>query len=132
MKSNINKDVSPIVRYIIMCVLGLISAIVFCYTATAQSAHTQPENEWIETVCVELPQGLEVFSGITRNGNPKYWFEIEGLKVFISPTNKEHYLNDTRTILLVEWYNKEKDIYRYTTRQKSDTKKPKKINLNSL
>ena len=132
MKSNTNKDVSPIIRYIVMGILGAIFTLAFCCTTSAQSIHTQSESEWVETDCIEIPQGLEIFSGITKNGNPKYWFEIEGVKVFITPVNKEHYINNTCTILLVEWYNKSKDIYKYTTRQKKETKHYNKINLNQL
>ena len=131
MKSNTN-DTNPIIKYIVMGILGAIFAIAFCCTTSAQSIHTQSENEWVETDCIEIPQGLEVFSGITKNGNPKYWFDIEGVKVFISPTNKEHYINNTCTILLVEWYNKSKDIYKYTTRQKKETKQSKRINLEKI
>ena len=131
MKSNTN-DTNPTIKYIVMGILGAIFAIAFCCTTSAQSIHTQSENEWVETDCVEIPQGLEIFSGITKNGNPKYWFEIEGVKVFISPTNKEHYINNTCTIVLVEWYNKSKDIYKYTTRQKKETKQSKRINLEKI
>ena len=131
MKSNTN-DTNPIIRYIVMGILGAIFAIAFCCTTSAQSIHTQSEREWVETDCIEIPQGLEIFSGITKNGNPKYWFEIEDIKVFISPTNKEHYINNTCTILLVEWYNKSKDVYKYTTRQKKETKQSKRINLEKI
>lgn len=131
MKSNTN-NTNPIIRYIVMGILGAIFAIAFCCTTSAQSIHTQSEREWVETDCIEIPQGLEVFSGITKNGNPKYWFEIEGVKVFISPTNKEHYINNTCTIILVEWYNASKDIYKYTTRQKKEIKQSKRINLEKI
>ena len=131
MKSNTN-DTNPIIKYIVMGILGAIFAIAFCCTTSAQSIHTQSENEWVETDCIEIPQGLEIFSGITRNGNPKYWFEIEGVKVFISPTIIEHYINNTCTILLVERYNATKDIYKYTTRQKKETKQSKRINLEKI
>jgi hypothetical protein len=114
-----------------MCILGVIFAITFCTTTSAQSAPTQTEKEWVETVKVELPQGLEVFSGISRYGNPKYWIEIEGIKVFLSATNKEHYINNTCTILLVEWYNKYTNTYKYTTRQKKESKM-NKINIEKL
>ena len=130
MKSNTEK--TPIGAYITMSVLAFICSLAFCLTLPAQSIHTQSESEWVETDCVEIPQGLEIFSGITRNGNPKYWFDIDGIKVFISPTNKEHYINNTCTILLVEWYNKEKNTYKYTTRQKKETKKSKRINLDNI
>ena len=131
MKSNTN-DTNPIIRYIVMGILGTIFAIAFCCTTSAQSIHTQSEREWVETDCIEIPQGLEIFSGITKSGNPKYWFEIDGVKVFISPTNKEHYINNTCTILLVEWYNAIKDMYKYTTRQKKETKQSKRINLEKI
>ena len=127
-----NKDVSPSIRYLVMGILGAIFTIAFCCTTSAQSIHTQSESEWVETNCIELPQGLEIFSGITRNGNPKYWFVIEGIKVPISPINKEHYINNTKTILLVEWYNKSIDRYKYTTRQKKENKQPKRINLKNI
>lgn len=134
MKSNMNnyEDISPAIRYLVMGILGFVFTIVCCITVSAQPVHTQSESEWVETDCVEIPQGLEVFSGITKNGNPKYWFNIHGVKVFISPTNKEHYINNTCTIVLVEWYNKTKNTYKYTTRQKKETKQSKRINLNNI
>ena len=126
-------DAPNYIRNITMIILGIIFAIAFCATpANGQSTLTQPEKEWVETVAVELPEGLEVFSGITYNNNVKYWFEIDGIKVFISPTNKEHYINETATILLVEWYNKSTDRYKYTTRQKKQPKQPKRINLEKI
>lgn len=132
MKSNI-KEVSDFTRYTIMAILGIIFAIAFCATpANGQSTPTQTEKEWVETVAVDLPEGLEVFSGVTRNGNAKYWVIIDDIKVFLSPTNKEHYINETATILLVEWYNKSTDRYKYTTRQKKQTKQSKRINLEKI
>lgn len=104
-----------------MTILGILFTIVFCCTSSAQSTPTQTEKEWVEINIVELPEGIEVFSGITREGNPKYWVEIQGIKVFLSATNKEHYINGTKTLLLVEWYNKYLDRYKYTIRQKNKT-----------
>ena len=114
-----------------MTILGILFAIVFCCTSSAQSTPTQTEKEWVETNIIELPEGIEVFSGITREGNPKYWIEIQGIKVFLSATNKEHYINNTCTILLVEWYNKYTNTYKYTTRQKKESK-TNKIKLEEL
>lgn len=113
------------IKYIVMCCLGILFS---CYISFAQD---KPKSEWQEIKAVELPQGLEVYSGITSGGNPKYWIEIQKIKVFLTPTNKEHYLNNTCTIMLVEWYNKSKDVYKYTTRQKKEVKQTK-INLNAL
>lgn len=125
-------DTPNYIKSIAMVILGIIFAIAFCATpVNAQSTPTQTEKEWVETVNVVLPPGLEVFSGITSGGNPKYWIELEGIKVFLSATNKEHYINNTCTILLVEWYNKYTNTYKYTTRQKKESK-TNKINLERL
>lgn len=119
------------VKSITMIILGIIFAVAFCATpANAQS--TQDKTEWVEVNSVDLPEGIEVFSGISRSGNPKYWIEIEGIKVFLSPTNKEHYINGTATIVLVEWYNNTLDRYKYTTKQKKQSKQPKRINLEKI
>lgn len=119
------------VKSITMIILGIIFAVAFCATpANAQS--TQDKTEWVEVNSVDLPEGIEVFSGISRSGNPKYWIEIEGIKVFLSSTNKEHYINGTATIVLVEWYNNTLDRYKYTTRQKKQSKQSKRINLEKI
>ena len=128
MKSNTN-DLKPSTRYLIMFIFGVLFGI--CALLTPCTAQETKEKEWKEVKEVTLPQGLEVFSGITESGNPKYWFVIQGIKVFISPTNKEHYINNTATIVLVEWYNQSKDRYKYTTRQ-AKTKKNTKINIDIL
>lgn len=130
MKSTTNSTPNY-VKSITMIILGIVFAVAFCATpANAQS--TQDKTEWVEVNSVDLPEGIEVFSGISRSGNPKYWIEIEGIKVFLSPTNKEHYINGTATIVLVEWYNNTLDRYKYTTRQKKQSKQSKRINLEKI
>ena len=129
MKSNMKTDIGA---KIVLCIMGLLFGLAFVYAQNTNQPTQKEQSEWVETNNIELPQGLEIFSGITRNGNPKYWFIIEDIKVFISPTNKEHYINNTCTILLVEWYNKSKDIYKYTTRQKKETKQSKRINFEKI
>lgn len=128
MKSNMN----DIGAKIVLILLGIVLGIGIISAQNTNQPTQKEQSEWVETSNVELPQGLEIFSGITRNGNPKYWFIIEDIKVFISTTNKEHYINNTCTILLVEWYNKSKDTYKYTTRQKKEPKKVKRINLKKI
>ena len=129
MKSNMKTDIGA---KIVLCIMGFLFGIAFVYAQNTNQPTQKEQSEWVETSSVELPQGLEIFSGVTRNGNPKYWFVIEDIKVFISPTNKEHYINNTCTILLVEWYNKSKNTYKYTTRQKKETKQSKRINLEKI
>lgn len=98
---------------------------VSCTLAMSQDRNQNSQtytSEWTENVSVELPQGLEILSQRTKEGDTRYWFEIEGIKIYITPTNREHYLNKTATILLVEWYNANTDTYKYTTRKKKEQK----------
>lgn len=100
-----------------------------CATLNAQEKQESP---WIEIQEVEIPFGLEIHEGITKNGNPKYWFVFDEIgKVSISEGNVKHYTNQTKTIVLVKW---EKDgKYKYTTRQKKSTKKSTpNVDLNNL
>lgn len=132
MKLNTIEDEKPIVRNLTMIILGIIFSIIFYFTLPLPcDAQSKAESEWIEVKMIELPDTLEIKSGITSNGTPKYWFDIQGIKVYISPINKEHYINNTATIVIVEWYNKSKDRYKYTTRQLKPNKKVR-INTNVL
>ena len=128
MKSNTKTDIGA---KIVLCIMGLLFGLAFVYAQNTNQPTQKEQSEWVETNIVELPEGIEVFSGITRNGNPKYWIIIDGIKVFLSPINKEHYINGTATILLIEWYNKSLDRYKYTTRQKKETKS-KRINFEKI
>lgn len=94
---------------------------IFSTLALSQNKNNKSQSytsEWIENATIELPQDLKIFSHRTSEGDTRYWFEIDGLKIYILPVNKEHYLNRTATILLVEWYNVNTDTYKYTTRKK--------------
>lgn len=73
--------------------------------------------DWIERNKVVIPFDLKVHTGVTRNGNPKYYFIIKDIIVYISPSNYQKYKNREAKILLVEWYNPHKDLFRYTTQQ---------------
>lgn len=134
MKSTTKTKTTLIERIVFILMLAGITTL-FYYCIPEANATNQPtqkeQSEWVETNTVELPEGIEVFSGITRNGNPKYWIVIDDIKVFLSATNKKHYINGTATILLVEWYNKSTDKYKYTTRQKKETKS-KRINFEKI
>lgn len=131
MKKKFLEEILP--RIILgIAIIGCLLA--FYYSLPECDAQTHQDNvsEWVEVNSVEIPEGLEIHSGITKNGNPKYWFIIQDIKVFITPKNKEHYINGTATIILVEWYNKSKDRYKYTTRQKKEVKPSKKLNLKEV
>lgn len=96
-------------------------------------AQEKKESPWTEIQVVEIPQGQRIYEGITKNGNPKYWFEFGDLKVNVSPSNATKYKNNTTTLLLVKWQHKDTGKYKYSIRQKERAKKnTPNVDLNSL
>jgi len=63
-----------------------------------------------------LPQTTIVYEGITKNGNPKYWIEVQGVKVSISKSNADK-LRKGEEILIIKWVD-ENGKYSYSTRCK--------------
>ena len=54
-------------------------------------AQEKKESPWVEIQAVEIPQGQRIYEGITKSGNPKYWFEFGELKVNVSPGSAVKY-----------------------------------------
>ena len=113
-------------KKIIVIAVALLSV----FGATAQ---TTKESPWTEIQVVEIPQGQRIYEGVTKNGNPKYWFEFGEIKVNVSPGSATKYKNNTTTLLLVKWQHKETKAIKYSTRQKERAKKnTPNIDLNNL
>jgi hypothetical protein len=90
---------------------------------------------WREIQTVLIPQNVEIFEGVTRNGNTKYWIEVEGIKVSIAPTNVSKFQKGEVQLELVKWQNTETKAYKYSTRQVSGSsakKESKNIDLGGL
>jgi hypothetical protein len=86
-------------------------------TACGQnSTQSNVQPDWVERESSEIPRGMEILEGVNRNGNKKYWIEIKGHKVYISPENCKKYKSGEIDIVIVTWYNPHKGILRYTTR----------------
>ena len=102
--------------------------------AQAQVAQAAQEvSPWQEIQTVEIPQGQTVHEGLTKNGNPKFWFEFGEIKVNVSPGSANKYKANQVTLLLVKWQHSETGKYKYSTRQKSAAKKSTpNVDLNSL
>lgn len=98
-------------------------------------AQNSTKESWKEVQEVEIPTGQNIYEGLTKNGNPKYWFNFGGLEVTVSEGNAKHYLAGTKTLVLVKWQNS-KGKYKYTVRQKKQNSEVKKnqqnINLDTL
>lgn len=92
-------------------------------------AQNSTKESWKEVQEVEIPTGQNIYEGLTKNGNPKYWFNFGNLEVTVSEGNAKHYLAGTKTLVLVKWQNS-KGKYKYTVRQKKQNSEVKKNQQN--
>ena len=96
-------------------------------------AQEKKESPWVEIQSVEIPQGQRIYEGVTKNGNPKYWFEFGELKVNVSPGSALKYKEGATKLLLVKWQHKETKAIKYSIRQKERVKKnTPNVDLNNL
>ena len=100
----------------------VILAVVVCGIDT-MVAQEKKESPWKEIQVIDIPAGHTVHEGVTKNGNPKFWFEFGEIKVNVSPSSAAKYKANTTTLLLVKWQHSETGKYKYSTRQKSVAKK---------
>lgn len=75
------------------------------------------ESPWVEVQQVDIPAGQTVHEGVTKSGNPKFWFEFGDITVSVSPSNATKY-KEGLVLVLVKWQHKENGKFKYTTRQK--------------
>ena len=101
--------------------MGLISVMGIC----------NPKNSpWREVQVVEIPQSVQIHTGVTKNGNPKAWIELPEIgNVSVSPTNAEKFKAGTVKLELVKWYNDTTKKYRYSTRQVKSSSTSEKQNI---
>ena len=114
-------------KKILVIVVALMSVV---NTVVAQQKQDSP---WKEVQVVEIPQGQRIYEGVTKSGNPKYWFEFGELKVNVSPGSAIKYKEGATKLLLVKWQHKDTGKYKYSIRQKERVKKnTPNVDLNSL
>ena len=108
-------------KKIFTTVVVAMATVFSCVTANAQEV--KKESPWVEVQVVDIPFGHTVFTGVTKNGNPKAWFEFGDFKVTISPNNATRYTKQELELVLVKWQHKEDTTkVKYTTRQKNGRK----------
>lgn len=129
MKSNMKtKDEKWSIKIITLCVI-IWTSMFLAFTIDAQETR---KSDWQEVNVVEIPYDVEIHTGITKNGNPKYWIEIQGINIIVSENNYNKFINKEVKLVLVEWYNPTTDKYKYTTRQANKVKSNNKLNIDTL
>ena len=110
-------------KFVLALILGLMSVV----------GLSAPKNSpWKEIQTVIIPQNTEIHEGVTRNGNPKFWIEIEDVQVVVSPSNVSKFQKGEVKLELVKWENTENGKFKYSTRQvkgSSAKKESKNIDL---
>lgn len=88
-------------------------------SVTANAQETKKVSPWVEVQQVDIPAGQNLQEGVTKNGNPKFWFTFKAIgDVSVSPGSASKYKKGEVTLVLVKWENKENGKFRYTIRQK--------------
>lgn len=84
------------------------------------NAQEKKESPWVEIQQVDIPAGQDIQEGVTKSGNPKFWFEFANIgKVTVTPGSAAKYKSGEVTLILVKWQHKEKGTFKYSVRQKS-------------
>ena len=102
----------------------MVVAIATVFSCVTSNAQEKKESPWVEVQQVDIPAGQTIHEGVTKSGNPKYWFEFDNIgKINVSPGSAAKYKSGEATLILVKWKHKEKGTFKYSIRQKSRTGK---------
>ena len=116
-------------KFIATTIWAIMLSIFLC---NVECSAQEKKSEWQEVTTIEIPNDVEIHTGVTKNGNHKYWIEVQGIKVAISEGNYNKFINKEVDLVLVEWYNATTDKYKYTTRQADKAKSNNKLNVDNL
>lgn len=84
------------------------------------NAQEKKESPWVEIQQVDIPAGQTIHEGVTKSGNPKFWFEFASIgKVTVTPGSAAKYKSGEVTLILVKWQHKENGTFKYSIRQKN-------------
>lgn len=89
-----------------------IAVALICFSAGAQT----PKKVVTDSVAF-MPTQVEIFEGVTKNGNPKWWIEIpaEGGKVKKVSLSQSH-VTSNRLLALIERQDEETGKYSYSVK----------------
>lgn len=98
------------------------------------NAQEREDSPWVEVQRVDIPAGHTVHEGVTKSGNPKYWFEFTSIgKVTVYQGSAKKYKSGEATLVLIKWQHKENGSYKYSIRQKSKVRSnAPNVDLNTI
>ena len=117
------------IKFTIVTIWAFMLSVFLC---NIECSAQEKKSDWEEVTTIEVPYDVEIVQGVTRNGNPKYYIDIEDTQIIVSENNYIKFKNKEIVLVIVEWYNPETNKYRYTTRQKKQSNITKKLNIDEL
>lgn len=117
-------------RFILIVLAVLLGSI----SMQGQSTKQTKESGWMEIQKVEIPSGTTIYEGLTKNGNPKYWIEVQGMNVSVSAGSAVKFKEGQVKLELVKWQHKDTGKIKYSTRQikSGASKEVKNIDLSKI
>jgi hypothetical protein len=86
----------------------------------SNAQEVKKESPWVEIQQIDIPAGQDIQEGVTKSGNPKFWFEFASIgKVAVTPGSAAKYKSGEVTLILVKWQHKENGTFKYSIRQKN-------------
>ena len=113
----------------------MVVAMATVFSGINSNAQEKKDSPWVEIQQVDIPAGQNVCEGVTKNGNPKFWFEFSSIgNVTVSASSAAKYKSGETTLVLVKWENKETGKFKYSIRQKygRTSKVTPNVDLNTL
>lgn len=122
-----DEDTSAFTKFTVFFIM------IFLAVLLSEGISSAQDTKWQKIQEVEIPDGLEIHSGINSEGIPKYWFQFDDVKVFISAETHRDYIEGNVTLILTEWKVIKTGKYRYTIRRKNNNMSCSgKINIDKL
>lgn len=113
----------------------MVVAMATVFSCVTSNAKEKKESPWVEVQQVDIPAGQDIQEGVTKSGNPKFWFDFPNIgKVTVSASNAAKYKSGDTVLVLVKWENKETGKFKYSIRQKygRTAKVTPNVDLNNL
>lgn len=101
-------------KLIVALIVGLMSVV---------GLSARENSPWREVQTIIIPQSVNIYTGVTKSGNPKAWIELPEIgKVTVSPTSAEKFKAGDVQLELVKWYRDDTKAYKYSVRQVKGSK----------
>ena len=94
----------------------IILTIVFAIIGVMCGAQTKTSTKVVTDSLTFMPNEVQIYEGVTRNGNPKWWIELPTETGVKKVTLSQSHVTSGRLLALVERYDPETGKYSYSVK----------------